>query len=909
LPRVRTVILALLFSGALELPLALAAPEAAPAAPPTAPPDLVRPERLNEVVVEYPTDLAQRADAPRGTILVRFTLGVDGQPKDLFIEAGLDPQLDAIALAAVAKLRYRPALFGGQPVEVIDRIAISFEPPPPPEPPTPPPVPPPTEDDTNVPSTSAAPPSLEASGPVRIEGRILVAGQRTPIAGATIVVVPAPDDARPGHVRKTDYRETAGPAWEANTSTREDGSFTIRGIPDGKVQVVVIAPGFERLEFIEALAGGQVVTVKYYPQRLPTNPYRTVVRTEVEREEVARRTITVEEINAIPGTQGDALKALQNFPGVARSPFGAGALVIRGTGPNDSATYLGGHRIPQLFHFGALTSVFNSDILEKIDFIPGNFDTRYGDAIGGIIDVTPRAGRRDGFHGSIDADVFDAGVLFEGPVGKGSFALSGRRSYLDALLPVFVPDDAGVNPTIAPRYYDYQALFDYPVGGGTLSIRAFGSDDKTVLVFASPNDVDTNERDQFETATYFHRADLAYTKQKGPWSFLIIPSYRRDFFTIGFGELFRIGVTSDNANLRAEVSRRLSRRTELAVGTETQTGWFDIEVSAPPLPGPGDQGGTAQRLATNLRFFAATPALYTTVAVGITDKFTLYPGARVTLYTFPRPVPTFEPRVRFAWALGDRSTLKGGTGLHTQDGEGAELTDVYGNPRLGPEYSFQNSLGFQHQFDYGIRLDATAFYNHVWNSITQSFETILRDDGKFGPENYANTETRRIYGLEVFLRKELTSNVFAWLAYTLSRSEARSTEHGWQRFDFDQPHILTLVGVYKLPRNWQIGLRFRLVSGNPSTPVVTGKYDASSGAYIPINGARNSDRLPVFHQLDIRVDKAWIYRRVSWRLYLDIQNVYNAQNVEFWNPAYDFSTRQPIAGLPLIPSIGGKLEF
>src|SRR5690606_20222071 len=128
---------------------------------------------------------------------------------------------------------------------------------------------------------------------------------------------------------------------------------------------------------------------------------------------------------------------------------------IRGSDPTDSAVFLAEHEIPQLFHFGGITSVFNSDVLEKIDFIPGNFDARYGDAIGGVIDVTPRKGRRDGYHGYIDSDLFDTGVLAEGPLGKGSFVVSGRRSYIDVLLPAVIPDDAGLDVSVAPRYYDY----------------------------------------------------------------------------------------------------------------------------------------------------------------------------------------------------------------------------------------------------------------------------------------------------------------------------------------------------------------------------------------------------------------------------------------------------------------------
>ena len=96
----------------------------------------------------------------------------------------------------------------------------------------------------------------------------------------------------------------------------------------------------------------------------------------------------------------------------------------------------------------------------------------------------------------------------------------------------------------------------------------------------------------------------------------------------------------------------------------------------------------------------------------------------------------------------------------------------------------------------------------------------------------------------------------------------------------DQTHILTLIGSYVLPRNWQIGGRFRLVSGNPITPVTGSVYNASIDRYFPTYGPANSDRLPFFSQLDVRVDKRWIYQGWMLDLYLDIQNVTNRTNTE-----------------------------
>jgi hypothetical protein len=816
----------------------------------------------------------------------------------------------------VEKLRWKAATLEGKPVEIVTRLGIDFTPPPPPEPVVDEPDPEPVVDEPALddPAAEDPEPAIDDEpepddGPVRVRGVILEAGQRTPISGATIVVIPADPDAELGEIEKKDYAAQREPQWQTQGTSDDEGAFEIRGGGVGKAKVIVLAPGYERVEFVEALREGTELTVKYYLSRSPTNPFRTVVEVKNRREEVARRSISAAEINVLPGTQGDALKAIQNFPGVARAPFGAGLLAIRGTGPNDSAVYLGHHEIPTLFHFGGLTSVFNSDIIERIDFIPGNYDSRYGDAIGGIIDVEPRKGRRDGFHGYIDSDVFDTGILFEGPVGKGSFALSGRRSYIDALLPIVVPDDAGLDLTVAPRYYDYQVLFDYPVGGGNLSVRGFGSDDRTKLVAADPNDVEPDQRNRFETTQYFHRADIVYTKRKGPWSFLVTPSYRYDFFDLGIGDLLSFDLKVHNFNGRAEARAQLTKRHAITFGTEFQSFIFDVGVKAPPLP-DSNGGSTTAQFDVQLKDFTAIPALYTTGEIGISDDFTFYPGVRVAYYGAPYFTSTVDPRLRFGWQVAERTTIKGGTGIYSQAPQPVESSATFGNPRLGPERAMQNSLGVSQEFDYGIEVDATAFYNYLWDNVSESPQTVQRPDGTIGPENFANSRVGRVYGLEILARKQLTGNVFGWVAYTLSRSERRDTpSDGFRVFDLDQTHILTLIGSYKLPKNWTIGARFRVVSGNPTTPVVGSQYDASGGFYIPIEGATNSERFPTFHQLDIRVDKAWIWKLASLTLYLDVQNVYNAQNTEFWNYAFDFSQRAQIASLPIIPSIGTKVEF
>src|SRR5258706_6668460 len=103
-----------------------------------------------------------------------------------------------------------------------------------------------------------------------------------------------------------------------------------------------------------------------------------------------------QETDRVPGAQGDAVKIVEDLPGVARtSPIGGGLLVVRGSKPGDSLVYLDGEPIPLLFHFGALSSTFNPDLLEAIDFIPRNFSSMYGDLTRGLVEVRTRKLRHE----------------------------------------------------------------------------------------------------------------------------------------------------------------------------------------------------------------------------------------------------------------------------------------------------------------------------------------------------------------------------------------------------------------------------------------------------------------------------------------------------------------------------------
>ncbi|MEE9384863.1 MAG: energy transducer TonB [Nannocystaceae bacterium] len=901
------------------------------AATPQQPDGFSAPQLLNAVSITYPAELTATEHPPQGTVIVRYVVGIDGHPLELSVTQAVHPRIDALAIEAVRSLRYTPGAYEGQAVEVTLSIGLEIGPPTPlhpttpssatpdsptPTPATPPAGPNPAHTSERAEAGTAVGDEAEISGratlPVRISGVVRTAGDRTPVEGGTVLAIPADPDLALGRIKKRIYASLS-PVWTIEADTDADGNFELRGVPDGRVRLIFMTQGYERLEYVVELRAGEALAVKYYQTPLSTNPYKTTVRIDRDEPvEVVRRKITAAEITNLPGTQGDALKSIQNFPGVARAPFGAGLLVVRGSAPDDSAIFLAGHEIPLLFHFGGLTSVFNSDILTEIDFIPGNFDSRYGDAIGGVVNIVPRKGRRDGFHGYIDGDVFDTGALIEGPIGKGSFILSGRRSYIDLLLPALIPDDVEdqLNFSVAPRYWDYQALFDYPLSGGDLTIRGFGSDDRLSLIFRDENEEETDERNEVSTVTTFHRADIAYRNRSGPWEFYISPSFRRDFNRFAAVDLVTFDATIDWMSLRSEISRRLSQRARWSVGTEFLAGWFSLSITAPQVPTDESTGADLEQTTRNANGTVIIPAVYSTLTWMPFRDFTVYPGVRLTHYSEPLRRAAVDPRIRFSWKIADQTTVNGGAGFYTQAPNPQELDPVFGNPHLSLERAAHISLGAARDFSQAVTIEATGFYRNLWDMVAPSNRLGLDADGALDPELYANTGLGRAYGLEVLARKHLTDNVFGWLSYTLMRSETKpNPQADFRLFPLDQTHILTLIGVYKLPHNWQFGARFRLTSGNVTTPVTNGILDANTGSFIPLKGETNSGRLPMFHQLDLRVDKKWVRRLMAVSLYLDIQNIYNRQNPEFSTQSFNFQETSSISGLPVIPSLGLKVEF
>jgi len=151
-----------------------------------------------------------------------------------------------------------------------------------------------------------------------------------------------------------------------------------------------------------------------------------------------------------------------------------------------------------------------------------------------------------------------------------------------------------------------------------------------------------------------------------------------------------------------------------------------------------------------------------------------------------------------------------------------------------------------------------------------------------------------------------------WVSYTVSRS-SRTLYFGDEvvvrPFQYDHTHVVTALARVDFGKGWSLGVRWNLHSGAPYSRSPGGYFDVDADLYGPLGGDPNAERIPPFHQLDIRLDKKFTFNWLTLELYLEVMNAYNRSNRE--QPLYSFDYREQdfFRGLPIIPSFGIAGKF
>ncbi len=873
---------------ALCLSIGLAA-----AASPEEPPPLVKEPAL-VTFVDAPYPEAAQAAGLEGKVLLAIEIDATGKVAAVTVERAAGYGFDEAAVEAAKQFIFSPAEDTTGPVPVIIEFEYGFV------------LDVTTRPDAVSAPTSGEPPApIPTEAPINLEGELREMGTRRPLAAFTLRV----------SQRGPDGSEV----FVAEVETDAQGRYALRGAPPGQLTIRVVRPGYDTLEQQVEVVTGDATDARLWVKNLAYGDVGVVGSYRRETTEITRRTITMEEVRRIPGTFGDPIRVVQSMPGAARSPFGSGLLIIRGSNPQDTGVYVDGIRIPYIYHLGGYESVINPDIVGAVDYLPGGFGVQYGRSTGGAVDARTVEEFPERNKIIASADILDAGAMYSGRLGdrgQHQVGLAARRSYIDLFIPLFISDPELV---VKPYWWDYQGKYIYePKGDHRFSLLVFGFQD--ILEASTPastaQGTDTSTQGDLATIYQTHRIVASWEWEfKERWKLDTLFATGRDTASFLLGNDWRLYQGQWVAEVRVDVPYEHNEHFKLVPGIDFLGLIADYTIELPFDPSSlAETDPLAERepytLAGDQNAWSPDPYVFAEIRpLEDEERLLISPGLRLSTVIVPGELFSYDWDPRFAtrFLVVPKTTVKGSVGLYHQTPQPYQAYRPDDEPiELKLERSLSYTLGFEQELGQAVRADGEVFYKSLSHLIVPNPNFTGLED-----EYFLNDGVGRAYGLEVLVRRQSVGRFFGWISYTLSRSERRDyLEEDWYDFDFDQTHILVALAGYKLPRDFQLGGRLQYATGNPTTPYSLGVYDIDTDSYNAFStGSRNSERLPPYWTVHLRAEKLFTFRAWQLLVYTDLLNVLRGTNPEFEVYNYDYTEHSYIRGLPFIPSLGVEARF
>ena len=687
-------------------------------------------------------------------------------------------------------------------------------------------------------------------------------------------------------------------------STDANGNFLITQVPPGIYRLQASFLGYKteltpeyrvnhvtpyvQIELEEENASLNEVIVTASPfQKVPESP-------------VSLRVIGLQEIEKAPGANRNISKVVQNYPGVAFSPIGyRNDLIVRGGGPSENRFYLDGVEIPNINHFstqgasGGPVGLIDADLIRSVKFYSGAFPADKGNALSSVLDFSLRDGdmERNSLKATLGAS--EVSLSSNGHIGnKTSYLVSVRQSYLQALFKIlglpFLPAYTDASFKIKTRFDSHNELTLLGLGGidrMKLNLGIEGEDAEYMLSYLP----------EINQETYTVGGVYRHYSQRHVQSIVLSQSYLNNR-----NVKYRDNDESSEENLTLRLGS-IEQETKLRM--ENTSSWSEWKVKAGfDLNYSRYKSNEYRKVFANaLREYDYHTDLslwrwgmFASVDYAAPDKsFTASMGVRTDGNNYSDKMKELwrqlSPRLSVSYRLVEGLTLSGHVGLYYQlpsytalgfKGEEGE----YVNRHLDYISVSQESLGLSWTPNENMELSVEGFYKlygHMPFSLSDQIPLSCKgnDYGTIGNEALSSEAKGRSYGVELMFKWLLTQKLNLSSSLTIFKSEFKDGEQGsYVPSAWDNRFILNMSGTYNFPKHWSLGAKVSCIGGSPYTPYDVEKsslveaWNVQGRAYYDYS-RYNQERLPVFGQLDVRVDKTFYLKKCMLGFYLDIQNI------------------------------------
>ncbi len=725
-----------------------------------------------------------------------------------------------------------------------------------------------------------------------IEGRIFNAGNNEPIPFASIII----------------YGTTIGSISDL------DGNFLFTGIEPGFVRLQASSVGFDPAITEEyQVTNAKKIFVEIPMKEANIELSAVVVKASPFRKQeespVSLRIIEISEIEKNPGGNRDISKVIQSFPGVGSTVSFRNDLIVRGGGPSENRFYLDGIEIPNLNHFstqgssGGPAGIINVDFLREVEYYSGAFPSNRGNALSSVFDFSQIDGNKDKirFKGSIGAS--DLALTLDGPVSDNTtFIVSARRSYLQFLFTL-------LELPFLPTYSDFQFKVKSRI------------DEKNEISFIGIGAIDQSTLNLKANETAEQRFILEYLPVNEQWNYAVGAVYKhyreRGFNTLVLSRNYLNNVSYKNLQNDPELERTFDYSSTEAENkfrfehfVRTPADYKIVSGISLEYAQYTNQTSRLLFLDDSLVTFSYESSLNTAhygafsqvSRAFVNRKLTLSLGVRLdgSVYSdeMANPLKHISPRISASYRLNDLMSLNFNSGRFYQRPPYTALgySDANGllvNKENGITYIRADHLvgGIELRPSRNSIITLEGFYKLYGNypfSLQDSISLASKggDFGTFGDEALKSLSRGRTYGFEVYAKSKDLLGFNTILSYTYVISQSKDLDKNLEPLDsytptsWDNRHILILTATRKFKRNWFAGGKWRFVGGSPYTVYdydksgIKAAWDANGRAYWDFTRF-NEERLSPYHQLDLRIDKQYFFKKWSLNFYVDVQNVYN----------------------------------
>ena len=684
----------------------------------------------------------------------------------------------------------------------------------------------------------------------------------------------------------------------------------------------------------------------------------------IESTQMGQHDLNMDEIKTLPAFMGevDLIKTVQLLPGVSSAAEGGQGFYVRGGGPDQNLVLLDEAVVYNASHLFGFFSVFNADAVKSVSLTKGGMPANFGGRMSSVLEVNMNEGnnKRFGLTGGVGA--ISSRLTVEGPLkkDKGSFIVSGRRTYIDVLMKNFIPKTSPFSGS-SYFFYDLNMKMNYKLSNkDRLYLSAYYGQD--AFTFA-------NQEDGFNVRMPWGNGvgSLRWNHLFNSKLFMNVSATFTDyqFRFESEQDQFRFQLRSGIRDLggKANFTYYANTRNKLKWGVNYTFHTFTpIGVSAESEDVVFDTG-LAQKLKSH------ESAVYLLDEFDLTENIKINAGLRYSMFQHVGPFTRYikgdgistqdstveygrgdiiqfyhglEPRFSMRWLLPDESAIKAGYSYNYQYVHLTSLsavslpTDIWypSTSKAKPIQGYQASLGYFRNFRENMFESSVEVYYKGLNNLIEYREGALPGDNvNDNTDNLLVFGDGWSYGAEFFLKKR-TGKFTGWIGYTWSKTERRFEDlNDGKPFPakYDRRHDLSVVLSYKLNERWVFSSAFIYATGNTLT--LPSSWFIQNQDLLFAYGPRNSTRMAPYHRLDLsaiwysKTHKESVdpvtgetikkKKKFKYNWAFSIYNVYNRANPyflyvdndgDFFEGTFNISVKQ-VTLFPIIPSVTWNFEL